>query len=441
MSLKKNKKVTVVGAGKSGCSAARLLAREGKKALLFDEREMERPSSLPPSVRFQSGGWDEADLLSADLVVVSPGVPLARLPLAQLKKKGISVISEIELAASRLSAPILAITGTNGKSTTTSLLGEILKAAGWRVFVGGNLGTPLSEATSEKWDFIVVELSSFQLEGIQHFRPGIAALLNLSPDHLDRYPDALAYRSAKWRVFENQKKKDKSLLNWDDPDSHPPEISGERLYFSRNQALKRGVYLEDKAVISSLFGDPEEICTLSSMEMKRHFPLENLLAASAMALLCGCSAEGIAKALKAFKGLPHRMEFIRETHGVRYINDSKGTNVGAVKKSLEGLNQPVILIAGGRDKGSDFSALRAIVDKKVKQLILIGEAKDKMGRAFSGQVPLEKSDSLEAALRRAVALAKEGDVVLLSPGCASFDMFRNYQERGDAFKKAVGGLS
>lgn len=437
----KNKKVTVVGAGKSGLSAATLLAKEGAKVLVVDDQEQTIASTLPASVRFHLGGWDNRDLTSADLIVLSPGVPISRLPVPQLIKGDIPLISEVELAASRLSSPILAITGTNGKSTTTTLVGEILKAAGWRVFVGGNLGIPLSEAVCTKWDFIVAELSSFQLETIHHFHPRIAALLNISSDHLDRYPDFFAYRRAKWRIFENQSAKDEAIINLDNPHSIPPSINSATVYLSRNQAVERGLYLDKGAIISTIFGAPEQICRLSELQMKSAFPLENILAACAMTLLCGCSIKGIAKTLTSFKGLPHRMEFVRELRGVWYINDSKGTNIGAMMKSLEALQQPVTLIAGGRDKGADFSPLQSLIKKKVKQLILIGEAQEKMGFAFSNYSAVEKSNSMEEAVGRAAALAKEGEVVLLSPGCASFDMFHDYQHRGDVFKEAVGGLS
>ncbi|MDC4224889.1 MAG: UDP-N-acetylmuramoyl-L-alanine--D-glutamate ligase [Candidatus Manganitrophus sp.] len=343
---------------------------------------------------------------------------------------------------SPLSTPIIAITGTNGKSTTTTLVGEILKGWGWKVFVGGNLGTPLSEAVTGTWDFIVAELSSFQLETIQTFRPRIAALLNVTPDHLDRYPDFQSYQAAKWRMFENQSEGDYAVLNQDDPAVMPPVLKGSAVSFSRLAIPRRGIYLHwrEGEIVSNLWGEPEPIIRVEALKIKGSHNLENAMAAIAVTLLCGCSAEGVRQALMNFKGLPHRMEFVREVRGVKYINDSKGTNVGAVIKSLEGLTVPVILIAGGKDKESDFTPLRELVLKKVKRLILMGEAQEKIARSFSDHPAMERVGSMEQAVERAAAAARSGEIVLLSPGCASFDMFRDYRHRGEVFKQAVEGL-
>jgi len=450
----KGKRVTVVGMGASGVAAAALLAREGAEVLVIDDRPKEIPRSLFPfsqggqgqgTVRFHLGGRREEDLLSSDWIVLSPGVPLQSLPVERLQARRIPIISEIELASiflATLSAPIIAITGTNGKSTTTTLVGEILKGGGWKVFVGGNLGTPLSEAVSGGWDFIVAELSSFQLETIHRFRPRIAALLNITPDHLDRYPDFKSYQEAKWRVFENQGEGDYAVLNQDDPAAMPPTLKGAAIFFSRLAVPKRGVYLHwrEGEIVSNLWGEPETIIRVEALKIKGSHNLENAMAAIAVTLLCGCSVERIRQSLASFKGLPHRMEFVREVRGVKYINDSKGTNVGAVIKSLEGLTAPVILIAGGKDKESDFTPLRALIFKKVKRLILLGEAQEKIARVFSDHPALERVGSMEQAVERAAASAEAGEIVLLSPGCASFDMFRDYQHRGEVFKEAVEGL-
>lgn len=445
----KNRRVTVVGMGKSGVAAASLLVRKGAEVLIVDDLEKTIPADLQAltaapgnggSVRARLGIWGEEDLLSADSVVVSPGVPLKRLPVEKLRARRIPLIGEIELASGFLSAPMIAITGTNGKSTTTTLVGEILKEWGWRVFVGGNLGTPLSEAAGASWDFVVVEMSSFQLETIDTFHPRIAAVINVTPDHLDRYPDLSSYQKAKWRIFENQSEGDHAVLNADDPLTVPPFLKGSSVSFSRTQIPRRGVYLNDGEIVSNLWGEPEPIIRLDALGIKGAHNLENAMAAAAMTLLCGCSVEVIRQTLARFKGLPHRMEPVRELRGVRYINDSKGTNIGAVMKSLEGLAAPVILIAGGKDKEGDFSPLREIVRSKVKRLILLGEAREKMARAFSDHPAVERVGSMEEAVSRAAASADPGDVVLLSPGCASFDMFRDYRHRGEAFRQAVAGL-
>lgn len=450
----RGKKVAVVGMGASGMAAASLLVREGAEVLVVDDREKEIPSPLARlsregrgsgSLRFHLGGRREEDLLSSECVVLSPGVPLKTLPIEKLQARRIPILGEVELAATFLStlpAPIIAITGTNGKSTTTTLVGEILKEWGWKVFVGGNLGTPLSEAVTGVWDFIVAELSSFQLETIQTFRPRIAALLNVTPDHLDRYPDFQSYQKAKWRIFENQSEEDYAVLNQDDPATMPSVLKGAAISFSRLTLPKRGVSLHwrEGEIVSNLWGEPEPIVRVELLKIKGSHNIENAMAAIAVTLLCGCSAEGIRQALMNFKGLPHRMEFVREVRGVKYINDSKGTNVGAVVKSLEGLTVPVILIAGGKDKEGDFTPLRDLVLKKVKRLILLGEAQEKIARCFSDHPAVERVGSMEQAVERAAASAKAGEIVLLSPGCASFDMFRDYRHRGDIFRQAVEGL-
>lgn len=450
----KGKRVTVVGMGASGTAAAALLVREGAEVLVTDDREKEIPSALSlmteggqgkGSLRFHLGGRRDEDLFSSELIVLSPGVPLKTLPAEKLQARRIPVIGEVELAAtflSTLTAPIIAISGTNGKSTTTSLVGEILKGWGWKVFVGGNLGTPLSEAVSGTWDFIVAELSSFQLETIQTFRPRIAALLNITPDHLDRYPDFKSYQEAKWRLFENQGEGDYAVLNQDDPATMPPTLKGAAVSFSRLTIPKRGVYLHwrEGEIVSNLWGETEPIIRVEALKIKGSHNLENAMAAIAVTLLCGCSAEGIRQTLINFKGLPHRMEFVREVGGVKYINDSKGTNVGAVIKSLEGLTVPVVLIAGGKDKEGDFAPLRELVLKKVKRLVLLGEAQEKIARTFEDHPAVERVGSMEQAVERAAAAAEAGEIVLLSPGCASFDMFRDYKHRGEVFKQAVEGL-
>ena len=437
----------VVGMGRSGIAAARLLARSGAEVLMLDDQKEALPSfAQPPGspIQFRLGAWKEEDFLFAGIVVVSPGVPLAKLPVQRLRERNIPLIGELEWAATCLAAPILAITGTNGKSTTTTLVGEMLKSAGWRVFTGGNLGTPLCEAVGSDWDFIVAEVSSFQLETVSQFRPRIAALLNMTPDHLDRYPDMASYRQAKWRLFAHQTDKDHAILNADDPQSFPPTGAGHPIFFSRTHIPERGLYLRHGEICSNLWGREEHVVKVAALSIKGAHNVENSMAATAIALLCSVPIEAVRQVLTHFRGLPNRMEWVRTVRGAQYINDSKGTNVGAVLKSLEGMTAPVILIAGGKAKGCDVTPLQEMVRKKVKRLILLGEAAEQMTQTLStamGASQIEQVDSMDAAVQRAAALTAPGDVVLLSPTCASFDMFRDYQDRGDCFKRAVAALS
>jgi UDP-N-acetylmuramoylalanine--D-glutamate ligase len=446
-----NRRVTVVGLGRSGVAAGRLLVREGAQVTLTDTKtEAELGFYLgqlaDTEVRFNLGGHALKDFLQADLVVLSPGVPTHLEPIRAAKDKGIPVIGELELAFSRFKAPVLAITGTNGKSTTTTLLGEIYKNQGRRVFVGGNLGSPLCEAvlSSLSWEAAVVEVSSFQLETVSDFRPRVAALLNMTPDHLDRYRNIQEYQEAKFRIFRNQKAGDHAVLNGDDPMTEKLINSGRLAAqvhcFGRVKPLREGMVVSGDYVV---YRDPKAerlLCKVQEVKIKGAHNLENAMAASLMALISGCEPRVIAETLRVFPGLEHRLEFVREIRGVRYFNDSKGTNVGAVMMSLESFQGPVILIAGGLDKGSDFSPLRDPVRRTVKQVILIGKSKDTIRQTLSGCAPLEECATLDEAVNLADRLGCPGDVVLLSPACASFDMFKNFEERGKAFKEAVACL-
>ncbi len=455
MNLEK-KKVTVVGLGKSGEAAAALLAEQGANVIVVDDEKIDPPKNLVSlksdfPIRFQLGGMRPEEMLSADMVVVSPGVPLTRLPMKALSAAQIPVIGEMELASRFLVAPMIAITGTNGKSTTATLTAEILKESGFKVFLGGNIGTPLSLAALRPFDFIVVEVSSFQLETMKTFRPKIAALLNVTEDHQDRHGDMENYRRLKERIFENQRRTDYAVLNADAfppiplfPSSYPNTCKSIPAWFSQSGDPlfpRQGITLLKDMIVSSIMGKEDPIIERSAIQLPGVHNLENVMAATAIALLAGAHKEAVQKTLARFIGLPHRMEWVRELKGVRYINDSKGTNVGAVLKSLEGINAKVILIAGGLDKGSDFTPLREGIFKKVKRLILMGDAVEKMSDCFKGHSAIDRVHSMEEAVLIAASSARPGDVVLLSPGCASFDMFRNYEHRGESFKNAVLGLS
>jgi len=447
----KNKRVTVVGLGRSGVAACKFLVREGAQVTLTDtktETEL-RPylnQLTDTEVRLSLGGHDAKDFLRTDLVVLSPGVPSGLEPVRAARDKGVPVIGELELAFSCFKAPLLAITGTNGKSTTTTLLGEMYKNQGRRVFVGGNLGTPLCEAILSPlaWEAAVVEVSSFQLETVSGFRPRVAALLNITPDHLDRYHTFQEYCEAKLRIFQNQKPGDHAVLNWDDPITQrligSKQITAQVHFFGRVRPPVEGMGLAGEYLVYRDHKTKRPLCKVQEIKIKGAHNLENAMAASLMALVSGCESRVIAETLRTFAGLEHRLEFVREVRGVRYFNDSKGTNVGAVLMSLESFQEPIILIAGGLDKGNDFSPLRDPVRRTVKQVILIGKSKAKIRKALDGCAPLEECSTLEEAVRLADRLGRPGDVVLLSPACASFDVFKNFEERGKVFKEAVACL-
>lgn len=476
----KGKRVTVIGLARSGVGAANLLARLGSIVTVTDRKRPEElqeyREKLDPAITLALGGHPPELFQEADLVVVSPGVPLNIPPLKMAFERGIKVIGELELAYQVISkepgarsreSEFLAVTGTNGKSTTTLLLYEMLKDQGFPVLLGGNIGTALTEeliksgvgsreSTSggspkeeERIDYLVAEVSSFQLESIDEFRPKGATILNITPDHLDRYSSMEEYIDAKCRVFVNQGPEDYLVLNADDPATGEvarrigrlmadrgdgPEV----LYFSRKHQV-RGAYYRDGLihfnapdVAASFILNPE------SFKIKGVHNIENAMAAALMALLSGCTGDSLRGTLGTFPGLEHRLEFVRELEGITFINDSKGTNVGAVIKSVESFDEPIVLIAGGRDKHGDFSVLRPLVEEKVKALILIGEAKETIREALGDlTMPVFMEDDFRAAIVKARGLAAAGDVVLLSPACASFDMFRDFEDRGRQFKEAV----
>lgn len=470
----KGKNVLIFGLARSGVGAANILVKHGASVTVTDKKGFEElrdfTERLDKKVRLSLGGHNLDIIKNSDLIVISPGVPIDIEPLRFASDKGIRLIGELELAYeivssdNKNSSRFLAITGTNGKSTTTTLLFEMVKNSGYNVIVGGNIGNALTDILLSvdylSLDFIVSEVSSFQLESISEFRPSGAAILNVTPDHLDRYPSLSEYLNAKCRIFLNQKEDDFLVLNADDPMTKEilKRIEMQKLkrsipevfFFSRNTKVE-GAYL-DKDFIR--FNIPESKMhklklkgemALSSFKLKTSdflikgvHNMENAMAASLMALLSGCSLESIAYTLKTFPGLEHRLEFVREIDGIKFINDSKGTNIGAVMKSIESFNEPIILIMGGRDKDSDFSLLKEHVSKNVKALILIGEAKEKIEKALKDSVKeIFMEEDLRSALLKSKEIAKSGDIVLLSPGCASFDMFKNFEDRGEQFKRLV----
>ena len=443
------RRVTVVGLARSGVAAANLLLACGARVTVTDARSrkqlQERVGSLAPGVELALGGHPLRVFRRADLIVVSPGVPLEIAPLREAKRSGVALIGELELACRFARAPIIAVSGTNGKTTTTALIGALLEAAGLQVTVAGNIGTPFSRevAREKKRDFWVLEVSSFQLEAIESFCPHIALLLNLAPDHLDRYASFADYVAAKRRLFMNQTPQDYAVLNADDPLvlEAAADVRARRVLFSRCRELPEGVMVQGGRIMAKLNGVSREICAVDELGMMGVHNLENALAATAASVICGMPSRLIRKILKEFEAPEHRLEFVTQIRGVDFVNDSKATNVGALLKSLAGFKQPVVLIAGGRDKEADFSPLLEAVREKVRRVVLIGEAREKIKKALVPlQDRLQEADSLPQAVRLAFRSAKPGDVVLLSPACASFDMFKDYEERGWAFKAAVFDL-
>jgi len=453
-------KTVVVGLARSGVGAANLLQAMGREVVVTDTRPSdvlaEYTAKLSPSVGLALGGHPTELFEDAELIVLSPGVPLYAEPVRMAREAGIKVIGELELAFRMLPGiPVYAVTGTNGKSTTVTLLNLMLKNAGRRTLLAGNIGNALSEEILKRAngdlkvggvDCVVVEVSSFQLEAIEEFRPAGAAILNITPDHMDRYATLREYRDAKQNIAMNQGEGDFLVLNADDPECEEifKALEGSSKVslwsFSRKRKVK-GVYLDGDSVVYDL-GDRGKgtIIRQDDISIKGVHNLENAMAASAMALLAGSSVDAVRESLAAFHGLEHRLEHVRELDGVRYINDSKGTNVGAVVKSLESFDTPVVLIAGGRDKAGDFSQLEDAVKAKVKAMVLIGEAKDKIGAALSGFTECHEAATLEDAVTKARDIASAGDVVLLSPACASFDMFADFEDRGRKFKEIVNSL-
>jgi len=446
----KGKKILILGLARTGAASARLCCGLGAKVLVSDikgEEELKEYIRMLEgvNVEFFLGSHTESLLEGVDLIVVSPGIPGSIPLLVKARSLGIEVISEIELAYNFLKSPVIAITGTNGKTTTTKLIKEILTEGGYKAISAGNIGNPLSgiPLDSSEYDYLVVEVSSFQLEGIINFKPFISLILNVTPDHLDRYRNIDEYAETKFRIFEKQGKGDFLILNYDDPMLRELKPQGDFsiLYFSTKDAVIKGSYIEGDQIITRFGSTAKTVCPVSEVKLEGLHNLENVLAAITACSICEVTPDRIREALKKFKPPHHRMEFVRELNGVRFIDDSKGTNVGAVIKSLMSYSSPVILIAGGRDKNGDFFSLRDLVKSKVKSLVLLGEAKEKIKKSLGDIARIIDACSMEDAVRKSYAAASQGDVVLLSPGCASFDMFSSYEERGQVFKKAVMELN
>ena len=444
------KRVLVVGLGRSGVASALFLQSRGARVTVSDAKSEDQlreqiPTLLDAGIAVETGAHGERTFRNQDLIVVSPGVPVDAEPLVQARALGQPVIGEIELASQFLRGPIVAVTGSNGKTTTTTLVGEIIAASGFRTLVGGNIGTAAislaEKATPET--AIVLEVSSFQLETIRTFRPKVAVVLNVTPDHLDRHRTFAAYVDAKARIFENQQGDDFAVLNADDPTC--VELAGrtraQLFWFSREREVESGAFVRDGQVVFRRNGSPQTVLAISEIPLKGSHNLENVLAAVCAGRLMGCEPEKIRSAVINFKAVEHRLEYVATIGGVEYYNDSKATNVDATIKALQSFPANIHLILGGKDKGSDYTLLNNLLRERVKSVYSIGAAAEKIQSHIKGTTQIVSSGTIEAAVKQASAAAQPGDVVLLAPACASFDQFQSYEHRGRVFKELVGRLA
>lgn len=431
----------VVGMARSGVAAARLLHSRGESVFVTDSGKPQASAELDAlGIPWEGGRHTVSGFLKADEIIVSPGVPLNIPPLQAARDKGVPIISELELASRYLKGDVVGITGSNGKTTTTTLVGEILKAAGKTVQVGGNIGTAMCGLvdTSTPATINVIEVSSFQLDAIVAFRPYVAALLNVTPDHLDRYPDFAAYRQSKFRIFENQCETDIAVLNRDDANVYPPpeKLRARRHYFSRTDGIAEGAFRFG----GMLYLNGTAVMAASDVRLRGEHNIENVLASMAITSTYGVQSSTLTSVISEFRGVEHRIEYVASVRGVAFFNDSKATNVDSAIKAVDSFEHNVILILGGRDKGAPYDPLIRAMRGKIKHVLLIGEASERIASAIDNKFPVTQMPSLEDAVRKGAAIGEPGDVVLLSPACASFDMFDNYEHRGRAFKKAVQEL-
>ena len=445
-----NKRVLVVGLGKSGVASALFLKAQGARVTVSDTKtpdllKEEIPKLLDEGITVETGGHGERTFQNQDLIIVSPGVPVDAPPLVQARSHGEKVVGEIELAAQFFPGRIVAITGSNGKTTTTTLAGEIVTAGGSRTVVGGNIGTPaitlVPGASAET--IAVLEVSSFQLETIQAFRPWIAVILNITPDHLDRHGTFEAYTDAKARIFENQQAEDFAVLNGDDPTASglASRTRAQVYWFSRKKEVKQGAFAHDGRIWFRDRGGQQEIMRTSEIPLKGSHNVENVLAAVCVGRLAAVTAERIRQTVCDFKAVEHRLEHVATIAGVEYYNDSKATNVDATIKALESFPANIHLILGGKDKGSDYTVLNHLLRQRVKRVYTIGAAAAKIEAQIKGAAEIVHAETLEKAVEQAHGAAKAGDIVLLAPACASFDQFRSYEHRGKVFKEVVGRLA
>jgi UDP-N-acetylmuramoylalanine--D-glutamate ligase len=439
----RGKRVTVAGAARSGMAASELLARRGAHVTLSDVRaDVAGTDALTAlGVALELGGHRTETFTNADLVVTSPGVPPDQPAIAAARTRGVPIIGELELASRWLRGRIVAITGTKGKSTTTELTGRILEAAGFKVTVGGNIGSPLSAQVTDSTPETVhvVEASSFQLEQIDTFHPWIAVLLNFSADHLDRHPTVEAYGAAKARVFENQVADDWAVINADDPSVLELARKGRARtwLFGRRAPISRGTVVEDGWIVDRRRDGPVRLVPLDAIHLLGPHLVSDVMAAATVGAIAGAAPPAMTAAVESFHGLEHAMELVAEIDGVRFVNDSKATNVEAALRSIESFGAGLVPIVGGRFKGGDLRLLREPLKARARAVVAIGEATPLVREALMGAVEVHEAGSLEDAVRRAFSLARPAGVVLLAPACSSFDMFRDYADRGRKFKENV----
>lgn len=438
-------KTIVIGMGRTGIAAANFLAAQKIPVTLIDAKprtELEEAiRALDPAVHTSFGHSEPP--ADAERIILSPGVDIHAPFLQEAQKRGVEIISEVELASRFTKTPVIAVTGTNGKSTVTTLIGNILKRAGKKIAVGGNLGAPFIRLLREEpVDYFVLEISTFQLEGVKTFHPRLAMILNITPDHLDRHKTFEEYAALKGEIASCQTKEDALILNSDDKNAldQGKNKSSRKFCFSMSREVEEGAFLRNDIIVSRFNGNDKNLMSVRELKPAMQCQVENALAAVAVTALLGTPPDDITGAIRDFPGLEHRIEWVRTVRGIDFVNDSKGTNVGSVNKSLTSFFRPVILIAGGKDKGGDFRSLKLIFKEKVKHLVLIGETKNKFRQILNGSFSYEDAEDMEDAVTRAVEKAQPGDVVLLSPGCASFDMFKDYVERGNRFKDIVNRL-
>jgi len=446
----KNKRVLVVGLGKSGVASATFLNDRGARVTVSDAKSEDQlrsaiPALLDKGISVETGGHSERTFRDQDLIVVSPGVPSDVPQLEKARAQGIPIIGEVELASRFLQGHIIAITGSNGKTTTTALAGEVIGMGGYEVLVGGNIGTPaislIAEATPDTYN--VLEISSFQLESIESFHPEIAVILNITPDHLDRHHSFDAYVRAKARILENQAIQDHAVLNADDPAC--AGLAGKtraRVYwFSRKKEIQPGAFVHDGSIIWRDDEGDQEVMPTGSITLKGAHNLENVLAAVCVGRIVGCEQHRIRRAVAEFKAVEHRLEYVATLQGVEYYNDSKATNVDATIKALESFPGNIHIILGGKDKGSDYSVLKDLLCARAKRVYTIGAAAEKIESQIAGAVPVLRTETLETAVKRAAEAAAPGDIVLLAPACASFDQFESFEHRGRVFKETIQALA
>jgi UDP-N-acetylmuramoylalanine--D-glutamate ligase len=446
------KKISVIGAARSGVAVAELLRSKGSKVFVSDsgtsEKLASRISHLKEiGIEIETGTHSER-VYDADLIVISPGVPSTSPVVLEAERRGIRIVSELEVASWFCRSSIVAVTGSNGKTTTTTLIGRILDDAKKKHVLAGNIGTAFSSVVLEldQTSVAVLEVSSFQLDHIETFHPKVSVILNITPDHLDRYGGSFEkYIASKCRIFENQTTDDYLIYCYDDIESHEhirrlPDMHVHPLPFGVDQRFDEGAFIEAGKLVTILNGKRAEVVAAEQISIKGIHNIYNSMAASLAAQVMGVNVASIRATLKNFKGVEHRLEFVRELNGVRYINDSKATNVDSVWYALQAFKEPIILMLGGRDKGNDYSRLYDLVKKNVKAIVAIGESAEKVVQAFSGMTKLMKAGSMDEAVQCARSMATPGDIVLLSPACASFDWFENYEHRGRTFKQLVNAL-